>query len=62
MRRGEQTRQEIIRKAVPIFNQRGYDGAIRSDESDRAGKRRDLPALGEQRATGCRGFRNRAVS
>src|SRR3984893_13960300 len=27
MRKGEQTRQEIIRKAAPIFNQRGYDGA-----------------------------------
>lgn len=27
MRKGEQTRQEIIRKAVPIFNQKGYDGA-----------------------------------
>ena len=31
MRRGEQTRQEIIRKAVPIFNQRGYDGTALSD-------------------------------
>jgi hypothetical protein len=27
MRKGEQTRQEITRKAAPIFNQRGYDGA-----------------------------------
>ena len=26
MRKGAQTRQEIIRKAAPIFNQRGYDG------------------------------------
>src|SRR5438552_3038681 len=31
MRKGEQTRQEIIRKAAPIFNQRGYDGAAVSD-------------------------------
>lgn len=31
MRKGEQTRQEIIRKAAPIFNQRGYVGAALSD-------------------------------
>ena len=31
MRKGQQTRQEIIRKAAPIFNQRGYDGAALSD-------------------------------
>ena len=31
MSKGEQTRQEIIRKAAPIFNQRGYDGAALSD-------------------------------
>ena len=31
MRKGEQTRQEIIRKAAAIFNQRGYDGAALSD-------------------------------
>src|ERR1700758_4600582 len=31
MRKGEQTRQEIIRKAASIFNQRGYDGAAMSD-------------------------------
>ena len=31
MRKGEQTRQEIIRKAAPIFNQRGYHGAALSD-------------------------------
>jgi TetR/AcrR family transcriptional regulator, transcriptional repressor for nem operon len=31
MRKGEQTRQEIIRKAAPIFNERGYDGAALSD-------------------------------
>src|SRR6202163_5113480 len=30
MRKGEQTRQDIIRKAAPIFNQRGYDGAALS--------------------------------
>src|SRR6202162_2426098 len=31
MRKGEQTRQQIIRKAAPIFNQKGYDGAALSD-------------------------------
>jgi TetR/AcrR family transcriptional repressor of nem operon len=31
MRKGQQTRQDIIRKAAPIFNQRGYDGAALSD-------------------------------
>lgn len=31
MRKGQKTRQEIIRKAAPIFNQRGYDGAALSD-------------------------------
>ena len=31
MRKGEQTRQQIIRKAAPIFNQRGYSGAALSD-------------------------------
>src|SRR6202163_1483120 len=31
MRKGEQTRQEIIRKAAPIFNKKGYDGAALSD-------------------------------
>lgn len=31
MRKGEQTRQEIIRRAAPIFNQKGYDGAALSD-------------------------------
>jgi TetR/AcrR family transcriptional repressor of nem operon len=31
MRKGEQTRQEIIRKAAPIFNQKGYEGATLSD-------------------------------
>jgi TetR/AcrR family transcriptional regulator, transcriptional repressor for nem operon len=31
MRKGEQTRYEIIRKAAPILNQRGYEGAALSD-------------------------------
>ena len=31
MRKGERTRQEIIRTAAPIFNQKGYDGAALSD-------------------------------
>jgi TetR/AcrR family transcriptional repressor of nem operon len=29
--KGEQTRREIIHKAAPIFNQKGYDGAALSD-------------------------------
>jgi TetR/AcrR family transcriptional repressor of nem operon len=31
MRKGDQTRQKIIRKAAPIFNQHGYEGAALSD-------------------------------
>lgn len=31
MRKGEQTRQSIIRKSAPIFNRRGYDGTAMSD-------------------------------
>jgi TetR/AcrR family transcriptional repressor of nem operon len=31
MRKGDQTRREIIRRAAPIFNQKGYDGAALSD-------------------------------
>jgi TetR/AcrR family transcriptional regulator, transcriptional repressor for nem operon len=31
MRKGEQTRHEIIRKAAPLFNQKGYEGAALSD-------------------------------
>src|SRR5499425_1671852 len=31
MRKGEETRREIIRKAAPIFNQKGYEGAALSD-------------------------------
>jgi TetR/AcrR family transcriptional repressor of nem operon len=31
MRKGEQTRREIIRKAAPVFNQKGYNGAALSD-------------------------------
>jgi TetR/AcrR family transcriptional regulator, transcriptional repressor for nem operon len=31
MRKGEETRQEIIRKAAPLFNQRGYAGTALSD-------------------------------
>ena len=37
MRKGEQTRQEIIRKAAPLFNQRGYEGAALSDLMKAAG-------------------------
>jgi TetR/AcrR family transcriptional regulator, transcriptional repressor for nem operon len=31
MRKGEQTRLQIIHKAAPIFNQKGFDGAALSD-------------------------------
>ena len=31
MRKGEETRQEIIRRAAPIFNRKGYSGAALSD-------------------------------
>ena len=31
MRKGQQTRQDIICKAAPIFNQRGYEGTALSD-------------------------------
>src|SRR5215467_8008493 len=31
MRKGQQTRQEIIKNAALIFNQRGYEGAALSD-------------------------------
>jgi TetR/AcrR family transcriptional repressor of nem operon len=31
MRKGAQTRREIIRKTAPIFNQKGFDGAALSD-------------------------------
>lgn len=31
MRKGDETRQEIIRKAAPIFNRKGYSGAALAD-------------------------------
>jgi len=31
MAKGEETRQQIIRKAAPIFNQKGYEGTTISD-------------------------------
>ena len=31
MRKGQETRQEIIRRAAPIFNRKGYSGAALSD-------------------------------
>ena len=31
MRKGEETRKEIIRKSAPIFNRKGYSGAALSD-------------------------------
>ena len=37
MRKGERTRHEIIRRAAPIFNQRGYEGAALSDLMEATG-------------------------
>jgi TetR/AcrR family transcriptional repressor of nem operon len=37
VRKGEQTRQEIIRKAAPLFNQRGYEGTALSDLMEATG-------------------------
>ena len=37
MRKGDQTRQEIIHKAAPIFNQKGYEGAALSDLMEATG-------------------------
>jgi TetR/AcrR family transcriptional regulator, transcriptional repressor for nem operon len=37
MRKGEQTRHEIIRKAASIFNQKGYEGAAVSDLMEATG-------------------------
>jgi TetR/AcrR family transcriptional repressor of nem operon len=37
MRKGAQTRQDIIRKSAPIFNQKGYDGAALSDVMEATG-------------------------
>ena len=37
MRKGEQTRQEIIRKAAPLFNQKGYEGTALSDLMEATG-------------------------
>lgn len=37
MRKGEHTRQEIIRKAAPLFNQKGYAGAALSDLMEATG-------------------------
>src|ERR1700738_1684582 len=31
VRKGEETRKEIIRKSAPIFNRKGYSGAALSD-------------------------------
>jgi TetR/AcrR family transcriptional repressor of nem operon len=37
MSKGEQTRREIVEKAAPIFNQKGYEGASLSDLMDATG-------------------------
>ena len=37
MRKGEQTRHEIIRKAAPIFNQKSYERAALSDLMEATG-------------------------
>jgi TetR/AcrR family transcriptional regulator, transcriptional repressor for nem operon len=37
MRKGQQTRRDIIRKAAPIFNQKGFAGAALSDLMEATG-------------------------
>ena len=37
MRKGEQTRQEIIRRAAPLFNQKGYEGTALSELMEATG-------------------------
>src|SRR4029077_15218765 len=37
MSKGEQTRREIVEKAAPIFNQKGYEGTSLSDLMDATG-------------------------
>src|SRR5246127_2461266 len=37
MRKGEITRRSIIRKAAPIFNQKGYEGAALSELMEATG-------------------------
>ncbi|HVW76448.1 MAG TPA: TetR/AcrR family transcriptional regulator [Alloacidobacterium sp.] len=37
LRKGEQTRQKIIRKAAPVFNQRGYSGTSLSELMEETG-------------------------
>jgi TetR/AcrR family transcriptional regulator, transcriptional repressor for nem operon len=37
MRKGEQTRHAIIRKAAPIFNQKGYEDAALPDLMEATG-------------------------
>jgi TetR/AcrR family transcriptional repressor of nem operon len=37
VRKGEQTRQEIIRRAAPLFNQKGYEGTALSDLMEATG-------------------------
>ena len=47
MKKGDQTKQEIIRKAARVFHQRGYDGAALSDL---------MKAPGLEKGGTCRGF------
>ncbi len=52
MRKGEQTRREIIRKAAPIFNQKGYDKAsnsLREKRSSTPGRWQWMRASKERR-------------
>src|SRR3979411_2837595 len=37
MSKGEQTKQEIVQKAAPLFNQQGYEGTSLSDLMDATG-------------------------
>jgi len=53
MRKGDQTRQEIIREAAPIFNQHGYEGAALSDLMKATGWKRAESTAFRKQAAGC---------
>ena len=42
MRKGEKTRHDIIRKAAPLFNQKGYESAALSDLMQATGLEKGL--------------------
>ena len=59
MKKGERTRERIIRQAAPLFNQRGYEGSSMNEimAATATGERRHLSPLCQQTGTGRRGFR-----